>query len=269
MVRTVDGKKKPFGDDKKKISKNSLSNVSASSSTMSGVREKQIKPDFFYSKDEASDFNLYEKNRSDGNSVIEKVFNFSRMNRPDLKNTKLYDTPIYNNYSTIQDTFSASSDVIDKLIEWRNSDDNTKWKWLSPLTLEEGDRTNYNSMKYYNFDGHNTGFVTDAYKGKVSIILLSPDEFLSLADPSTEEWMKQDDKLTDKMKRGVPIDTPYIETRDGNIVYGHEGRHRAISAKEAGIKQIPVYVYNRDKITPDMRRKIVNSPMTTLRRRER
>jgi len=261
MVRTVGGIKKPFGDDRKKISKNSLSNVSASSSTMGGIRFDSSK--------------LGDKIMGDGNSVIEKVFNFSRMNDPDLKNTRLHDSNAYKNsklyygYNTIQDTFSASSDVIDKLIEWRNSGDNTKWKWLSPLTLEEGDRTNYNSMKYYNLDGHNTSFLTDAHEGKVSIILLSPDEFLSLADESAEEWMKRDDKLTDKMKRGVPIDTPYLSTEDGNIVYGHEGRHRAISAKEAGIKQIPVYVYNRDKITPDMRRKIVNSPMTTLRRRDR
>ena len=40
---------------------------------------------------------------------------------------------------------------------------------------------------------------------------------------------------------------PYEEWkyRRRYIISGHEGRHRAISAVEAGIKEMPVYIFNR------------------------
>lgn len=162
--------------------------------------------------------------------------------------------------------------VVRKLNSWLESDDDTKWKWYLP---HDGDIGLLESL---------------ICKGEVALVILKPEEFLKF---TTDKWNDQiwkafkEDKvtkdLTEKLKRGVKIHTPFFDVnrelvcckcdkvlmecrcpkdklynqdtvmkeldeqwKTRYIIDGHEGRHRAISAVEAGIKEIPVYIFNRE-----------------------
>ena len=127
--------------------------------------------------------------------------------------------------------------VVRKLNSWLESDDNTKWKWYLPHE-------------------DNIGILESLIcEGEVALVILKPEEFLKF---TTDKWddqiwkaFKEDGvtkDLTEKMKRGVKIHTPFLDVNrklKEYIIGGHEGRHRAISAVEAGIKEMPVYIFNR------------------------
>ena len=50
--------------------------------------------------------------------------------------------------------------------------------------------------------------------------------------------------LTKAIKAGEPIETPSLTMQKGKIV-DQEGRHRAVAAIQAGVQQIPVFVFER------------------------
>jgi hypothetical protein len=55
-------------------------------------------------------------------------------------------------------------------------------------------------------------------------------------------------KLTERYKKGFPVE-PVMETRDaGNNLIEVDGRARAIAAQRAGVKQIPIIVRRLAKV---------------------
>jgi hypothetical protein len=129
-----------------------------------------------------------------------------------------------------------------------------------------------------------------------SVVKMSPDEFLRLARQtgenrpgrvpySQEEYeriIRQESKIARVkmgLQEGKDIPAGYIEfPPKGNIPIGHEGRHRAIAARELGLKEIPVvlvrergqmrdggWVYGEDEVVPmegfpkykDIRRRVL------------
>jgi hypothetical protein len=86
------------------------------------------------------------------------------------------------------------------------------------------------------------------WKGKM--IYTTPDKFLSLARKLTEPSQSSLDYLRDKMLKGEPL--PYLilwVDMNKKKVMRHEGRHRAIIAKELGINKIPVFVCTGSEYT--------------------
>jgi hypothetical protein len=82
---------------------------------------------------------------------------------------------------------------------------------------------------------------------------LSPDEFLELAEAIAPEQVKGEsvEFLEEAIRDGKPIAPPFL-TLQWNItknqwkVVGHEGRHRAMAAKKAGLKSLPVQIFLRN-----------------------
>ena len=99
---------------------------------------------------------------------------------------------------------------------------------------------------------------------------MSPDDFMESTRKESmdrimrsgrtkgEEWVFESPKKYEEViihkptvkrwKRGIKspkgkMSVPYLEFRDG-IQIGHEGRHRAIAAREAGLKKMPVIIYD-------------------------
>lgn len=216
--------------------------------------------------------------RIKGNKIIENIVSVSKQVNPEYSDFVINNTNIYNDYDEIQKTFAFSEEQINQLLEWRLDGNPKTWKWESPIVLENPS----NESDFAILDNHNSGFIGDAYKGRTTITIMTPEEYLTLACPKClEEYkskgvsgidfdvrgkeftQKNISELTKLMEDGEPIDTPYIEI-SGNDVVGHEGRHRAISAIEAGIEKIPVYIYNRDEFDDDARRAVTDDPINEL-----
>ena len=221
-----------------------------------------------------SEGKLSDEQRKDGNYLINKIVKMSKRQNPELENYVLHSPHVFNDYDTIQKSLIAYPDNITQLINWSNSDDPTKWKWLSPISLQEkSDDDDYGKLK--SFDSQNLGWLTDAYKGKMALTIMSPKEYLKLASPRTLETGERNDirgdehtketvdKLTQRMLDGKPVDTMYLEVNDDMKVYSHEGQHRALSAIKAGIEELPVYVYGA-YFTEKQLRDISLRPMSIL-----
>ena len=127
------------------------------------------------------------------------------------------------------------------------------------------------------FDGHNLGWLTDAYKGRAAITVMTPRQFLDKSDPardienSDNKYTKKTiDELAKKMRNQTPIDTPFLLVDENLVVYQHEGRHRASAAIKAGIKEMPVYIYGREPFTNDQLSYIATIPnrILTLKRQQ-
>lgn len=167
-----------------------------------------------------------------GNNILHRI-----MNMEGHGDSTIYSSHILEEYDSVQRMLVACSSNIEKLMSWRNDGRTDTWKWLSPFVAEpEKDR-------FVVFDHHNMGFLSDAYKGRAGISLMTPDTFLSLANHG--EFVPYNDisKLKRKMSCGTPIDTPFL-IFNKTEPFSHEGRHRAQAAKEVGIKLIPVYMYS-------------------------
>jgi len=84
----------------------------------------------------------------------------------------------------------------------------------------------------------------EGWKGK--LVWMPPEKFLKLAHPLPEDQMNKKSylKLKDRMINGLPLDFLVLEVNMKlRKVVGHEGRHRAIVAKELGIQEVPVLIY--------------------------
>ena len=95
-------------------------------------------------------------------------------------------------------------------------------------------------------------------KGKIDFKCLSPDDFLRLAQQTTydkelreknlDDYIKEikmDDKLN-RVKKGLDSGAkfpPLFIDFENGIPTEHEGRHRALAAKELNIKKVPVLLF--------------------------
>ena len=74
------------------------------------------------------------------------------------------------------------------------------------------------------------------------MVEFTPDQFLALSSdmPIDAEVRENADDLAQMMLDGQRIDPPYLVVRDDGVVDSHDGRHRALAAKQLGIGKIPV-----------------------------
>lgn len=82
------------------------------------------------------------------------------------------------------------------------------------------------------------------WKGK--IVWMTPDKFLKLCYPLKKDSTNPQsiENLQRRMKNNLPIDFLVLKVdSQKKKVIGHEGRHRATTAKELGIEKVPVLVY--------------------------
>lgn len=218
-----------------------------------------------WDKDKISD-----DKRREGNVVIEQIFNMTNELYPELGIKQIDEKHLYNDWSTIQNTLRISANVIDKLIDWRFDNDPKTWKWVSPIryTTENSWVSNDDVV-----DNNNQRFTSKAYKNEVAITILSPDDFLTYADPIghgasrlERPLEKQDvDDLAEKLMQGQPMDSLNLELTDDNHVWQHEGQHRALASIIAGIKEVPVIVYKTSGFTEEEQEKIANNPNEILK----
>ena len=215
-----------------------------------------------------------EDQRQIGNEVIEHIVNMTKKNNPKVRNWIIHSESLYNEYNDIQRALALAQPNVEKLIQWRNDGDPKTWKWKSPIGLEDPkDR-----ISSFFTDDQNLSWVSDAYKGKMALTLMSPQEFLELASPRTARTGKRNDirgekfteenidNLTKAMMNGEPINSVYLNINKDLKVFGHEGLHRALSAMKAGIKQMPVYVYmSFDSFNDDQIKKVTRSPTSHLK----
>jgi hypothetical protein len=114
---------------------------------------------------------------------------------------------------------------------------------LSESKIKYKDYYNYlNELDYKvePYDVHPNGLV--GWKGK--IVYTTPDKFLSLAKKLEHPSKTSLAYLKDKMSNEKPL--PYLMLwvdMNNKKVTGHEGRHRAMIAKELGIEKLPVFVF--------------------------
>lgn len=223
--------------------------------------------------------------RDAGNDIITKIVEMCKRQNTGIDDFVIHSEHVYNEYSTVQLALYHSKYNIEKLIKWSEDGNPETWKWISPIALENNepsvldvpDKKNtvrHNpDYKLRSFDGHNLSWLTDAYKGKMVVALITPDEFLMLAtggdirDLKSKYSQENIKNLAEKMKKGTPIDTMFLITAEDGRVFTFEGRHRAMAAIEAGIKQIPVYVYrNGGSHSPDEMKRFAQHPMIYLRK---
>ena len=84
------------------------------------------------------------------------------------------------------------------------------------------------------------------------IVYMSPDEYLSKVNiPLTLDGVLDDasrdnvDALVEHMVEGRKLDPPILRYYNNKVI-DHDGRHRAIAAKELGIKSMPVLITIED-----------------------
>jgi hypothetical protein len=87
-------------------------------------------------------------------------------------------------------------------------------------------------------------------KSRELLVYLTPDEFLSLAEPlrTGRQRASSRKRVADMLAKGEKFDVPFLELgKAGGRIGGHEGRHRVMALKKAGVGRIPV-ILRSDKI---------------------
>lgn len=82
------------------------------------------------------------------------------------------------------------------------------------------------------------------WKGK--IVYMTPDRFLELAYPLPDALKSELSlqKIRHRIINKLPLDPLVLDVNmEKNKVVGHEGRHRAMVAKELGIQKVPVFIF--------------------------
>jgi len=222
--------------------------------------------------------------RLEGNQIIEELIQVIKDSHPEIQDYIIHGEGIYNEYDGIQKTFFYSRDNIEKLLEWRQDPSPDTWKWQIPLYMENPK----DQLDLFIEDSSNSFWIQDAFKGKETITIMSPREYLRLACPKCLEDFDESiisgkdgfedldfdirgkdftkeiiNEIESELKKGNPVSTIRLEIT-GNQVYSHEGRHRAFGALKAGMKQIPVYVLSDEPMEDEFREKITNDPVGEL-----
>ena len=180
----------------------------------------------------------YKKNREEGNYIIEQII---RMDDKDELNQEPHNVSIFNDYSTIQYMFAEAADTVKNMIYDRRWKKGKSWTWQSPLMKPNG-KPRDNPM-----------IMEKIYKSKAVLTTMSPKQYIEKAnkwvlsegrnDPRGEKYTKESiANIKDRIKKGLPIDTPYLEIDEDNKVVSQEGNHRSLAAIEMGLEEIPVYI---------------------------
>ena len=83
------------------------------------------------------------------------------------------------------------------------------------------------------------------------IVYMTPDEFLSKAAPLEIDNTSRDniDDLKNHILSGRKLDPLALYTLDKTNPRNSDGRHRAVAAKELGIKKVPVIIFGKQSLT--------------------
>lgn len=230
--------------------------------------------------------------REKGNEILAEIVKMEESVNPTVKGFQIHSNHVFNEYNGIQESVFFAKDDIRKLIKWRTDGDPTTWKWKIPFGLDNGeedfvstgkknesgqDIVAHNPKFQVSFsDDQNLGWISDGYKDKLAITIMSPTDFLRLASPRTltegrmdlrgkEFTEKNVDKLTNLMEQGKPIDTVFLQVNENLKVFTHEGQHRALSAIKAGINEIPVYVYKSEPYKNNEKERVSIEPFLALK----
>jgi len=94
---------------------------------------------------------------------------------------------------------------------------------------------------------------TNAPRSRETATVISPDEFLNLAEdlPESQAREESEEFIREQIAKGEPLETPFLTFELDNKgiakVTGHEGRHRARVLKEMGIAEMPVRLRSQGK----------------------
>ena len=171
--------------------------------------------------------------------------------RPDLQR-KIRDI-----VTQLTDRVSAVEDEFSNRYNWtRNRNLNSSYEAPQaqgigslPVSAPDAPATNP-ATNIFNLDPKSTN--ADVPKSRDTLVWMSPDDFLSMAAPTTADYSftsgRGGDKtgsILDGIKKGELIDVPHLKIfdKDGVAqVEGHEGRHRAVLMKELGYDSMPVVI---------------------------
>jgi hypothetical protein len=185
--------------------------------------------------------------------MIGQKSSFPQWISPELRSTKLVNEV---KEAMIQDTLPKSkpgqrlyNEVADELYKRTGTTPPVAPKPKPKPPLQEGGKMS----EFVGFDHTTTGnklWNNLIKKGEATVIKLSPDDFLNIRPPLSEGMkkvgFKDIDPKTDKrvqffvkkLQNGEKLDTLLIDNKND----WYDGIHRALAAKEVGIKEIPVAV---------------------------
>ena len=138
-------------------------------------------------------------------------------------------------------------------------------------TMHRAERV-FKSVRRRSFDGENPGwplvrpekdsanrhFEAAAREDAVVVTQMNPRDYLRLAAGLTHPVPEKIERFKKRLEAGEEIDTPYLILAEDDKhglpqVTGHEGRHRARAAIEAGVASMPVYLYSFQPFSEDVR----------------